>query len=129
MAASSAAASAPLERVLRTKEHVEVVAPLAALHGGAAQRLLVRRFEGSGIDGSSAYQAHSPDGQLVAAADKAGVDVFALPPALPAAAAGAAASPRCRLEVAGASAFTQVVQLKLKPGEFYRPNGGGWVQK
>ena len=50
-----AAPAPPLELVVRTKEHVEVVAPLAALHGGgAALRLLVRRFEGSGIDGSSA---------------------------------------------------------------------------
>ena len=30
---------------------------------------------------------------------------------------------------AGASAFNTVIMAKLKPGEFYRPNGGGWVKK
>lgn len=30
---------------------------------------------------------------------------------------------------AGASAFVQVIQPKLKPGEYYRPNGSGWVRK
>ena len=32
-------------------------------------------------------------------------------------------------EAAGASAFTQVVQAKLKPGEYFKPNGGGWAKK
>jgi uncharacterized protein YdbL (DUF1318 family) len=32
-------------------------------------------------------------------------------------------------EAAGASAFTTVVQARLKPGEFYRPTGGGWIRK
>ena len=41
----------------------------------------------------------------------------------------AAAKNGVSVEVAGASAYTQVVQAKLKPGEFYKPNGGGWVQK
>lgn len=31
--------------------------------------------------------------------------------------------------VAGASAFNTVVQTRLKPGEYYRPAGGGWVRK
>jgi uncharacterized protein YdbL (DUF1318 family) len=30
---------------------------------------------------------------------------------------------------AGASAYTQVVQARLRPGEFYKPVGGGWVRK
>jgi uncharacterized protein YdbL (DUF1318 family) len=30
---------------------------------------------------------------------------------------------------AGASAFQAVVMGKLKPGEFYKPAGGGWVRK
>lgn len=33
------------------------------------------------------------------------------------------------VEAAGAAAFVQVVQAKLKPGEYYRPAGGGWVRK
>jgi uncharacterized protein YdbL (DUF1318 family) len=32
-------------------------------------------------------------------------------------------------EAAGAAAFNTVVQAKLKPGEYYKPNGGGWVRK
>jgi hypothetical protein len=41
----------------------------------------------------------------------------------------AAAKNGVSVEVAGASAYTQVVQAKLKPGEYYKPNGGGWVRK
>ncbi len=32
-------------------------------------------------------------------------------------------------EAAGAAAFQSVVMGKLKPGEFYKPAGGGWVRK
>jgi uncharacterized protein YdbL (DUF1318 family) len=32
-------------------------------------------------------------------------------------------------EAAGAAAFETVVKGKLKPGEYYRPAGGGWVKK
>jgi uncharacterized protein YdbL (DUF1318 family) len=32
-------------------------------------------------------------------------------------------------EAAGASAFSTVVQSRLKPGEYYKPAGGGWVKK
>jgi len=41
----------------------------------------------------------------------------------------AAAKNGVSVEAAGASAYTQVVQAKLKPGEYYKPNGGGWVRK
>lgn len=41
----------------------------------------------------------------------------------------AAAKNGVSVEVAGASAFTNVVLGRLKPGEYYKPNGGGWVQK
>lgn len=33
------------------------------------------------------------------------------------------------VEAAGASAFTTVVQSRIKPGEYYKPAGGGWVKK
>ena len=33
------------------------------------------------------------------------------------------------VEAAGAAAFTQVVVSRIKPGEFYRPAGGGWQKK
>lgn len=32
-------------------------------------------------------------------------------------------------EAAGAAAFTTVIKARLKPGEFYKPAGGGWVRK
>lgn len=33
------------------------------------------------------------------------------------------------VEAAGAAAYVQVVQTRLKPGEYYKPNGGGWLRK
>ena len=33
------------------------------------------------------------------------------------------------VEAAGAAAYTQVVQSRLKPGEFYKPANGGWTRK
>jgi uncharacterized protein len=33
------------------------------------------------------------------------------------------------VEAAGAATFNQVVQSRLKPGEFYRPAGGAWTKK
>ncbi|MGA0606309.1 YdbL family protein [Phenylobacterium sp. VNQ135] len=41
----------------------------------------------------------------------------------------AAAKNGVSVEAAGASAFTTVVQTRLKPGEYYKPAGGGWVRK
>jgi hypothetical protein len=32
-------------------------------------------------------------------------------------------------EAAGAAAFNTVVKANLRPGEFYKPAGGGWVKK
>jgi uncharacterized protein YdbL (DUF1318 family) len=33
------------------------------------------------------------------------------------------------VEAAGAAAFETVIKAKLKPGEFYKPQGSGWVRK
>jgi uncharacterized protein YdbL (DUF1318 family) len=41
----------------------------------------------------------------------------------------AAARNGVSVEAAGASAYLQVVQSRLKPGEFYKPANGGWVRK
>ena len=41
----------------------------------------------------------------------------------------AAAKNSVSVEAAGASAYTTIVQAKLKPGEFYKPANGGWVRK
>ena len=32
-------------------------------------------------------------------------------------------------EAAGAAAFEAVVKAKLRPGDYYRPAGGGWVRR
>lgn len=41
----------------------------------------------------------------------------------------AAAKNGVTVEAAGASAFVNVVQSRIKPGEYYKLNGGGWVRK
>lgn len=41
----------------------------------------------------------------------------------------AAARNGVSVEVAGASAYSTVVQARLKPGEYYKPANGGWMQK
>jgi uncharacterized protein YdbL (DUF1318 family) len=41
----------------------------------------------------------------------------------------AAAKNGVSVEAAGASAYTNVVQARIKPGEFYKPAGGGWTKK
>lgn len=41
----------------------------------------------------------------------------------------AAAKNGVSVEAAGASAYTTIVQARLKPGEFYKPSGGGWMMK
>jgi uncharacterized protein YdbL (DUF1318 family) len=32
-------------------------------------------------------------------------------------------------QAAGASAFVTAIQPRLRPGQYYKPNGGGWVRK
>lgn len=41
----------------------------------------------------------------------------------------AAAKNNVSVEAAGASAYTNVVQARIKPGEFFKPAGGGWIKK
>ena len=41
----------------------------------------------------------------------------------------AAAKSGATPEAAGASAFATAVQPRLKPGQFYKPAGGGWTKK
>jgi uncharacterized protein YdbL (DUF1318 family) len=41
----------------------------------------------------------------------------------------AAAKSGATPDAAGASAFATTIQPRIKPGQFYRPNGGGWVKK
>ena len=41
----------------------------------------------------------------------------------------AAAKNGVSVEVAGSSAYTTVVQARIKPGEHYKPANGGWMVK
>jgi len=41
----------------------------------------------------------------------------------------AAAKNGVSAQAAGASAFTNVVQARIKPGEYFKPAGGGWTRK
>lgn len=41
----------------------------------------------------------------------------------------AAAKNGVSVEAAGASAYTNVVQARIKPGEFFKPANGGWTKK
>ena len=41
----------------------------------------------------------------------------------------AAAKNGVAVEAAGASAFTGVVQGRLRPGDYYKPAGGAWMRK
>ena len=41
----------------------------------------------------------------------------------------AAAKNGVSVEAAGAAAFNTVVEARLKPGEYYKPAGGGWGRK
>ena len=41
----------------------------------------------------------------------------------------AAAKNGVSVEAAGGSAYSTVVQLRIKSGEFYKPAGGTWVRK
>jgi uncharacterized protein len=41
----------------------------------------------------------------------------------------AAAKNGVSAQAAGASAYTNVVQARIKPGEYFKPAGGGWTRK
>ena len=104
-----------------------LVLPTAAVAQSAAAKATVDRAKAAGIVGE---QADGFLGFVTAVAD----------PAIRAAVAEinagraqlyreAAAKTGVSPEAAGAAAYTQVVQGKLKPGEFYKPAGGGWTRK
>jgi uncharacterized protein YdbL (DUF1318 family) len=41
----------------------------------------------------------------------------------------AAAKNNVSVEAAGASTFETVIKPRLQPGQYYRPQGSGWVRK
>jgi len=75
-----------LDLLLRTKENVSLHSfstdstPSSSVVSfkQVTSTLIVKSFEGAGIDGSSSYQLSSPDGSLVAVTDKEGVDLYSL---------------------------------------------------
>lgn len=104
-----------------------LVLPSAAIAQSAAAKATVDRAKAAGIVGE---QADGFLGFVTAAADGAIRGAVAEINAGRAqlyreAAAKTGVSP----EAAGAAAFTQVVQARLKAGEYYKPAGGGWTRK
>jgi uncharacterized protein len=104
-----------------------LVLPAAAVAQSAAAKATVDRAKAAGVVGE---QSDGFLGLVTAAAD----------PAIKAAVAEinagraqlyreAAAKTGATPDAAGAAAFVNVVRPRLKAGEFYRPNGGGWVRK
>lgn len=89
----------------------------AAVDAAKAQGLV-----GEQADGFLGFVKASSDPALKAAVDEINQGRAALY-------RQAAAKNGVSVEAAGASAYTTVVQARIKPGEFYKPAGGGWVQK
>jgi len=104
-----------------------LVLPSAAVAQSAAAKATVDRAKAAGIvgeqsDGFLGFVTEAADPairQAVAEINAGRAQVYRE------AAARAGTTP----EAAGAAAYVQVVQGRLKPGEYYRPNGGGWVRK
>ncbi len=89
----------------------------AAVDAAKAQGLV-----GEQADGFLGFVKASADPALKAAVDEINQGRAALY-------RQAAAKNGVSVEAAGASAYTTVVQARIKPGEYYKPAGGGWVQK
>jgi len=101
--------------------------PVAAVAQAAQAKAAVDAAKAAGVVGE---QADGFLGFVTAAAD----------PALRAAVAEinagraavyreAAAKSGATPVAAGASAYINVIQPRLQPGQYYKPNGGGWVKK
>ena len=88
----------------------------------AVDRAKAQGIVGEQADGFLGFVKPSADTALKAAVDEINQGRAALY-------RQAAAKTGVSVEAAGASAFNTVVQSRLKPGEYYRPAGGGWVRK
>ena len=101
--------------------------PTAAVAQSAQAKAAVDSAKAAGVvgeqaDGFLGFVTASPDPALktaVAEINAGRAQVYRE------AAAKSGASP----EAAGASAYINAVLPRLKPGQFYKPNGGGWVKK
>lgn len=99
----------------------------AAVAQSASAKALVDAAKAQGVvgeqsDGFLGFVRTPADPALIAAVEEINAGRAEL---YREAAARTGASPAA----AGASAFVQVVLPKLRPGEYYKPNGGGWVRK
>jgi uncharacterized protein YdbL (DUF1318 family) len=104
-----------------------LVLPAAAVAQSADAKATVDRAKAAGVvgeqaDGFLGFVVDTPDPAIrraVAEINAGRAKVYRE------AAAKSGATP----EAAGASAYLQVVQGLLKPGEFYKPANGGWTRK
>ena len=104
-----------------------LVLPTAAIAQSAAAKATVDRAKAGGIVGEQA------DGFLGFVTDAADPAIRSAVAEINAGRAQvyreAAARTGVSPEAAGAAAYVQVVRSKVKPGEFYKPSGGGWERK
>ncbi|MBX3485033.1 YdbL family protein [Phenylobacterium sp.] len=101
------------------------VAPAAAVAMDAKSAVDAAKAEGvvgEQADGLLGFVKPSSDTALKAAVDEINEGRMALY-------RQAAAKNGVPVEAAGAAAYTSVVQANLKPGQYYKPAGGGWVKK
>jgi uncharacterized protein YdbL (DUF1318 family) len=101
--------------------------PAAALSQTTEAKATVDAAKAAGIvgeqaDGFLGFVTASPDPALKTAVAEINAGRAAV---YREAAAKTGATP----DAAGASAFVNAVAPRLKPGQFYRPNGGGWIKK
>lgn len=101
--------------------------PVAAVAQSASAKATVDAAKAAGVvgeqaDGFLGFVTASSDAALKAAVSEINAGRAQLY-------REAAAKNGVSAEAAGASAFNTVVQVKLKPGEFYKPVGGSWVRK
>jgi uncharacterized protein YdbL (DUF1318 family) len=104
-----------------------LLAPAAAMAQSADAKAAVDAAKSAGVVGE---QADGYLGFVTGAADPALKGAVAEINAGRAAVyREAAARSGATPEAAGASAFVNAIQPRLKPGQYYRPTGGGWVRK
>lgn len=102
-----------------------IAAPVVAVAMDAKSAVDAAKAQGvvgEQADGFLGFVKASPDTVLKAAVDEINEGRAALY-------RQTAAKNGVPVEAAGAAAYTQVVQTRLKPGEFYKPANGGWVRK
>lgn len=104
-----------------------LVLPPAAVAQSASAKAAVDAAKDAGVvgeqaDGFLGFVVASPDPAVRSAVAEINAGRAAV---YREAAAKTGATP----EAAGASAFVNAIQPRLKPGQYYRANGGGWTRK